>query len=295
MDEALALYGALESEVERGPYRAYRMVLRMVLEGFGARLGFVPTETELEHFAASVPAWPPFPDSAPALQALHQKYQLAIISNIDDDLFAMSAQHLHVQFDWIITAQQAQSYKPSLHNFHMALARIECRPRKSCMSPRASTTTSPGQDARLIHCLDQPTPRATRFWRHAPSAGAARFRSPGYANFGRADWVCCDARQAGDILVQGVLPSECTQSAPPVRDFHGPVRSGAFIPRSPRPLSHLMTQSLTALPAGQGRDSTGPPSRCSMAPQPRAGWRRARRGSSVRGGCSHRSRSSRRR
>ena len=89
MDEALALYGALESEAERGPYHTYRMVLRMVLEGLGARLDFVPTATELEHFAASVPAWPPFPDSAPALQALHTKYQLAIISNIDDDLFAM--------------------------------------------------------------------------------------------------------------------------------------------------------------------------------------------------------------
>ena len=56
MDEALALFGALESEAEGGPYRAYRMVLRMVLEGFGARLGFVPTETELERFAASVSA-----------------------------------------------------------------------------------------------------------------------------------------------------------------------------------------------------------------------------------------------
>jgi 2-haloacid dehalogenase len=106
------------------------MVLRMVLEGFGERLGFVPTQTELEHFAASVPAWPPFPDSVPALQALHKKYQLAIISNIDDDLFAMSAPHLHVQFDWIITAQQAQSYKPSLHNFRMALARIGVPPQK---------------------------------------------------------------------------------------------------------------------------------------------------------------------
>src|SRR5256884_8625521 len=130
MDEALALFGALESEAVSGPYRAFRMVLRMVLEGFGARLGFVPTETELERFAASVPAWPPFPDSAPALQALHKTYQLAIISNIDDDLFAMSAQHLHVPFDWIITAQQAQSYKPSPHNFHMALARIAVPPQK---------------------------------------------------------------------------------------------------------------------------------------------------------------------
>lgn len=130
MHEALALYGILEAEVERGPYRPYRMVLRMVLEGFGTRLGFVPMATELEHFAASVPAWPPFPDSAPALQALHTKYQLAIISNIDDDLFAMSALHLQVQFDWVITAQQVQSYKPSLHNFRMALARIGVPPQK---------------------------------------------------------------------------------------------------------------------------------------------------------------------
>ena len=57
-DEALALYGALESEVERGPYQVYRMVLRMVLEGLGARLGFVPTATELQRFSASVTAWP---------------------------------------------------------------------------------------------------------------------------------------------------------------------------------------------------------------------------------------------
>ena len=123
-DEALALYGALESEVERGPYQVYRMVLRMVLEGLGARLGFVPTEAELQRFSASVTDWPAFPDSAPALQALHTKYKLAVISNIDDDLFAASAQRLHVQFDWIITAQQAQSYKPSLHNFYAAFERI---------------------------------------------------------------------------------------------------------------------------------------------------------------------------
>ena len=130
MDEALVLYGALESEAERGPYHTYRTVLRMALEGLGSRLGFVPTEIELERFAASVADWPAFPDSALALQALHKKYKLAIISNIDDDLFAMSAQRLDVQFDWLITAQQARSYKPSLHNFQMALARIGVPPQK---------------------------------------------------------------------------------------------------------------------------------------------------------------------
>jgi len=123
-DGALELFGELEAEAERGEYRDYKTVLRMVLEGLGSRLGFVPTQTEYQHFSESVRDWPAFPDSARALQALKKKYKLAIISNIDDDLFASSAQRLHTRFDWVITAQQAKSYKPSLNNFHLAFERI---------------------------------------------------------------------------------------------------------------------------------------------------------------------------
>lgn len=123
-DEALELYGELEPEAERGEYHKYKIVLRMVLGGFGSRLGFVPSQTELQHFSGSVKDWPAFPDSAAALQALMKKYKLAAISNIDDDLFAFSAQRLQAPFDWVITAQQARSYKPALNNFHVAIERI---------------------------------------------------------------------------------------------------------------------------------------------------------------------------
>jgi 2-haloacid dehalogenase len=123
-DQALELYGELESDAERGPYREYKAILRTVLEGLGARLGFTPVEKELEQFSTSVRDWPAFPDSPAALQALHKKYRLAIVSNIDDDLFAHSAQRLQVRFDWIVTAQQVKSYKPSLNNFRMAFDRI---------------------------------------------------------------------------------------------------------------------------------------------------------------------------
>ena len=129
-DRALELYGALESEAERGAYREYRVVLRTVLEGLGARLGFAPSTNELQQFSASVKDWPAFPDSPRALQMLKKKYKLAIISNIDDDLFALSAQRLQVEFDWIITAQQARSYKPSLNNFRLAFERIGLPERK---------------------------------------------------------------------------------------------------------------------------------------------------------------------
>jgi 2-haloacid dehalogenase len=123
-EKALESYGELETAVEHGEYREYKAVLRLVLEGLGRRLGFTPTAEELQRFSTSVKDWPAFPDSPPALQALHRKYRLAIVSNIDDDLFAFSAQRLQTKFDWIITAQQAKSYKPSLNNFRLAFERI---------------------------------------------------------------------------------------------------------------------------------------------------------------------------
>jgi 2-haloacid dehalogenase len=124
----LELYGQFETDLESGPYREYRAVLRGVLEAFGAKFGFTPTAAALQSFAESVKNWPAFPDSARALQALRQKYKLAILSNIDDDLFAFSARRLETQFDWVITAQQVKSYKPSLNNFRQALARLGVPP-----------------------------------------------------------------------------------------------------------------------------------------------------------------------
>jgi 2-haloacid dehalogenase len=79
---------------------------------------------EEESLAESLPGWKPFSDTVVALQRLKSKYRLGIISNIDDDLFAGTAQLLETKFDFVITAQQAQSYKPSSRNFELALSKI---------------------------------------------------------------------------------------------------------------------------------------------------------------------------
>ncbi|HXG52264.1 MAG TPA: haloacid dehalogenase type II [candidate division Zixibacteria bacterium] len=123
-EEVLALYGELESGIEGGEYREYREVLKNVLRGMGSRLGFAPDESELRRFSESVKDWPAFPDSADALHALGKKYKLAVISNIDDDLFELSAKKLQARFDWVVTARQVRSYKPSLNNFRAAFQRI---------------------------------------------------------------------------------------------------------------------------------------------------------------------------
>ena len=123
-DQTLELFGELESTAEKGPYLDYKSILRTVLSGMGQRLGFTPTAPELDRFGLSVADWPAFSDSARALRALKHRYKLGILSNIDDDLFAYSAPRLGVAFDWVITAQQAHSYKPSLNNFHLAIERL---------------------------------------------------------------------------------------------------------------------------------------------------------------------------
>jgi 2-haloacid dehalogenase len=124
----LELYGEFEAEAESGSYQSYRSVLESVVRQFGRRCGFQPTPPEVRSLHESVPSWPPFPDTVAALQRLQTHYQLVVISNVDDDLFAGTSRHLGVQFTDVITAQQARSYKPSTNNFRMALGRLGIEP-----------------------------------------------------------------------------------------------------------------------------------------------------------------------
>jgi 2-haloacid dehalogenase len=123
-EEVLERYGVHEAQLEAGPYLRYVDVLRGVLRGIGEDFGFEPTEKELQAFGASVGEWPAFDDSAEALQKLHEKFKLAPITNCDDELFASSAPKLGVEFDWVITAEQARAYKPNHRNFELAFERI---------------------------------------------------------------------------------------------------------------------------------------------------------------------------
>jgi 2-haloacid dehalogenase len=124
----LELYGEFEAEAESGPYQRYRDVLQSVVRAFADRLHFEASSAEIRSLHESVHAWPPFPDTVAALRQLHKRYKLVVISNIDDDLFAETRKLLGVEFDGVITAEQARSYKPSLNNFQMALRTLALSP-----------------------------------------------------------------------------------------------------------------------------------------------------------------------
>ena len=126
--EILALFADLEPRVQNSEcFVEYRRVLRRVMEMMGTELGFRFSESDLDCLSDSLPDWPVFADVGDALGALGERYRLAVISNIDDDLFAGTARALGVDFDVVVTAEQVRSYKPDLNNFEVASARMEVR------------------------------------------------------------------------------------------------------------------------------------------------------------------------
>jgi 2-haloacid dehalogenase len=121
----LKLYGDFEQLAEQGEFHPYRQVLESVVRRFGANLGFTPTAEQAASLPDSLPMWKPWPDTVAALRRLKSRFRLAIISNVDDDLFAQTRPQLEVEFDEVITAQQAQAHKPSFKIFELALSRIK--------------------------------------------------------------------------------------------------------------------------------------------------------------------------
>jgi len=130
-DELALLRGYVrhEAAVEAStPHLDYRDVLTETMRRLGRDLGLELDTAACAGFAAALPQWPLFDDTAAALQRLAQRFRLVVLSNVDDDLFAATARNMPVEFDAVITAQQLRSYKPAPAHFHAARERLGLHP-----------------------------------------------------------------------------------------------------------------------------------------------------------------------
>ncbi len=124
----LAAYAEVEPVVQAEAYRPYRAVLAETARQVAARLGWALDATHARFLPESLPHWPPFPDTNPALERLGAAgYRLGILSNVDDDLLAETCRHFTLGFDLVVTAQQVGAYKPARPHFDAARERIAGR------------------------------------------------------------------------------------------------------------------------------------------------------------------------
>ncbi|MHC4062951.1 MAG: HAD-IA family hydrolase [Planctomycetota bacterium] len=110
-------YLQAEAQAEAGPYMPYREVLCTVQRALARRFGLQLRPEQANLLAESLPNWRPFPEVNSALARLKTRYRLGILSNIDRDLFAATAEHFDVSFDFVITAEDVHSYKPGKQHF----------------------------------------------------------------------------------------------------------------------------------------------------------------------------------
>ena len=123
-DRLIPLFMEVEKEIEGGSYELYAEVLRRVAVRIAKDIGWPLEPSRAGFLPDSVQRWPAFKETIPTLERLKKKFQIGLISNIDDKLLGQTRRHMPVDFDLVVTAQQVRSYKPDPAHFTECERRI---------------------------------------------------------------------------------------------------------------------------------------------------------------------------
>src|SRR6186997_360104 len=122
--EIIPRFHEYEREIQSGSYELYAEVLRRVAVRIAKEIGW-PLEPSRSGFLPdSVQRWPPFKETNAQLERFAKKYEIGLISNIDDKLLGQTRRHFRADFDLVVTAQQVRSYKPDPAHFKECARRI---------------------------------------------------------------------------------------------------------------------------------------------------------------------------
>ena len=107
-----------------GSYELYAEVLRRTIVKVAGEIGWEIEPSRAQFLPDSVAYWLPFREANAAMDRLGKRYEIGIISNIDDKLLGVSRRHLRTELDLVVTAQQVRSYKPEPVHFKECARRI---------------------------------------------------------------------------------------------------------------------------------------------------------------------------
>ncbi len=138
----------IQHEIQGGSYELYAEVLRRTAVRVAAELEWQLESSRAQFLPDSVPRWKPFRETNAQLERFGKKYELGILSNVDDKLLGATRRHLRGDLDLVVTAQQVRSYKPDPAHFKECARRIEKR-KKNWVHIASSYETD------VAECLNQ--------------------------------------------------------------------------------------------------------------------------------------------
>lgn len=114
----------VQAHIMSGSYELYAEVLRRAAVTVAEEIGWTLEPSRAQFLPDSVARWQAFREVNAAMDRLKERYEIGIISNIDDKLLGISRRHLRTELDLVVTAQQVRSYKPDNTHFRECARRI---------------------------------------------------------------------------------------------------------------------------------------------------------------------------
>lgn len=117
LDAYIDLEAAVEAE---DGFRRYRVVLTETTRRAAGKLSLPLTPDDANALVSTIPYWPPFADVGPALAELRNDgWKLALLTNCDRDIIALTQRRLPVSFHAVVTAEDVSAYKPNHAHFEL--------------------------------------------------------------------------------------------------------------------------------------------------------------------------------
>jgi len=122
--EFMKRFVEVQAEIMSGSYELYAEVLRRAVVKVAGEIGWELEPSRAQFVPDSVSRWMPFREANAAMDRLGNRYDVGIVSNIDDKLLGVSRRHLRTELDIVVTAQQVRSYKPDEAHFKECARRL---------------------------------------------------------------------------------------------------------------------------------------------------------------------------
>ena len=84
------------------------------------RAGIEHTKEDVRYLVGEIEKLKPFPEVPAALEKLHMKYKLVVLSNGDPDMLEMAKKYHGIAFDRVISVAEANSFKPHVATYTKA-------------------------------------------------------------------------------------------------------------------------------------------------------------------------------
>ena len=111
-----------------GAWKPYAEVLHRALERVCKRWAVAFEAADAQAIVDAIPSWGPHADVPAALARVAEQIPLVILSNAADAQIQSNVEKLGAPFHAVLTAEQAQAYKPRLQAFEYMFDTLGCGP-----------------------------------------------------------------------------------------------------------------------------------------------------------------------